>query len=108
MRTIRVRLLDGIGIRLPETADRQAQVQAQVRKADWDATEAKAKELLAYLSTEAVPLYDARREETQREGGPYRAVRAAGPGGVPDRARFRGLRLARLRLGEVGLGPRRS
>jgi hypothetical protein len=58
-----VRLLDGIGIRLPETAEREAQIQAQIRRADWDAAEARAREMLEYLSKEAVPEYDARRRE---------------------------------------------
>jgi hypothetical protein len=64
----RVRLLDGIGIRLPETVEREAQIETQIRRADWDTAESKAKELLEYLSTRAVAEFDARRKEIGERG----------------------------------------
>jgi len=76
----RVRLLESIGLVLPESKERGAALQALARKTDWEGAETQAKSFLEYLAKTGQEPFETRRREIAD-----RAQRLAGYGiPVPD------------------------
>ncbi|MCI4323874.1 MAG: hypothetical protein L3K03_07665 [Thermoplasmata archaeon] len=59
----RVRSLKQLQIELPETATRDAALKDLVRRSEWDLAETSAKEFLAYIEKEGVPLLEQARAQ---------------------------------------------
>jgi hypothetical protein len=64
----RSKLLAGLGISVPGSADRLVRIHELARRSDWDAVETQARELLGLLDTTSRPEFEARRQAVLDRG----------------------------------------
>lgn len=80
----RVRLLESLGIDLPEVKDRTAALQTLVRRADWEAVESQAKAFLDYTMKSGEAPFQARRAQTAERAQRVASSGVALPAGLNE------------------------